>query len=92
MISRWGMEALGSICGLNDTSTTIYTDMVDEGMQPGMCPCGLLEKLQFMEFQESFDATAGHFALVLFIMLLFVVVPLVVADLMLHRVKKDGRD
>lgn len=92
MISRWGMEALGSICDLNNIPTTIYTEMTDEGFQPGMCPCNLIEELEHMEFQQCFDATAGHFALVLFIMLLFIAVPLVLADLMLHRVKKDGRD
>ena len=92
MISRWGMEALGSICDLNNIPTTIYNEMVDEGFKPGMCPCNLIAELEHMEEKAGFEATAGHFALVLFIMLLFVAVPLVVANVMLHRVKKDGRD
>lgn len=92
MISRWGMEALGSICDLNNMPTTIFTEMTDEGFKPGMCPCNLIEELEHMEFKPGFDATAGHFALVLFIMLLFIVVPLLLANLMLHRVKNDGRD
>ena len=92
MISRWGMEALGSICDLNNMPTTIYKEMTHEGFEPGMCPCNLIEELEHMEFKAGFDATAGHFALVLFIMLLFIAIPLVVADLMLRKVKNDGRD
>lgn len=106
MISRWGMEALGSICNLNDQTTKVYAGMEEEGLteavdcacvkMAGMesCPCstGILESLQHPEFEEAFESTAGHLALVFFIMFLFVAIPLVAADIMLHRVKKDGRD
>ena len=92
MISRWGMEALGSICRLNETETKIYVGLVEEGAEPGVCYCGILESLQFPEEEAAYEAAAGHFALVIFIMILFVVVPLIVGDIMLHRVKKDGRD
>lgn len=92
MVSRWGMEALGSICGLNGTDTRIYTGLVEEGAQPGLCPCGILESLQHSEFEEAFESTGGHLAMTFFIMFLFVAVPLVVGDIMLHKVKKDGRD
>ena len=90
MISRWGMEALGSISKLNNADTTIYYELVDSGAQA--CPCGILESLHYPEFDSAFKSSSGHLATVFFIMLLFVVVPLVVANIMLHRVKNDGRD
>ena len=43
----------------------------------------------FTLFEMGYAAAESF---VLFIMILFVAVPLVLADLMLHRVKKDGRD
>lgn len=92
MISRWGMEALGSICDLNDTPTTTFTLLEDAGYRSGDCYCGIMEWLEFPESLDSFEATSGHFLLVLFIMLLFVVVPLLVGTAMLHRVKQDGRE
>lgn len=95
MISRWGMEALGSICDLNATPTATHVALIDNGWDkvciPDRC-CGLLGALELPKESEAFEATSEHFVLVLLIMLAFVVVPLIVGDLMLHRVKKDGRD
>lgn len=92
MISRWGMEALGSICDLNNTQTTVYTVLEEGGYRPGECYCGVLESLEFPESVDSFKATGEHFVLVLCVMILFVVVPLIAGNAMLHRVKNDGRE
>lgn len=92
MISRWGMEALGSICNLNATNTSIYTQMVEQGFTPGSCPCGILSKLQLCEFQDCFKSTGTHFLIVLGIMALFVLVPLLLSNFMLRKVKNDSRD
>jgi len=105
MISRWGMEALGSICELNSQSTKVYTELVKEdaahiaecpvvkqGADYCECANGIIESLKTAAEEDMFEATSGHLLLVFFIMLGFVVVSLVAADLLLHRVKKDGRD
>ena len=91
MISRWGMEALGSISNLNKLPTTIYNE-VSGGEACPACGNKLLESLHFPEKNDMFNATEGHFIGVIFIMLLFIVVPLIAGNIMLHRVKKDGRD
>ena len=106
MISRWGMEALGSICDLNGQETRIYRQLVKEEVahieecpmvKQGVsefCQCanGVVEGLKLPGNDEMFEATSEHMLIVLLIMVAFVVVPLIAADIMLHRVKKDGRD
>lgn len=105
MISRWGMEALGITCDLNSMNTKIYNSLTDEshdcpfaGMsQTGeCCYTGVTESLQLPKQSgpafDMFEASSEHMILVLLIMLGFIVVSLVAADLLLHRVKKDGRD
>lgn len=126
MISRWGMEALGSICELYERNTALYNSLHDNIMsnpclcppthaadcvnkgapvmaQPCNCPvtehvgCAkdLLGQLQYSTpgtgDPQPFEATSDHMVMVWLIMGAFVVVCLVAADLLLHRVKKDGR-
>lgn len=76
MLSRWGMEALGSISNLNEL------------------PLRLQEEYPMIphEADAAFEYTAEHLRQVWLILVVFVVVPLVIGNLALHRVKKDGRD
>lgn len=75
MISRWGMEALGSICYTNDLPSKIAEQFPMYTTEP----------------DSSFEATVEHLALVWGIMLLFVIVPLFVGNYCLHGVKRDTR-
>ena len=106
MISRWGMEALGSISDLNNQTTKLYNDLdIDSMIHNSDCPAianlglekcectnAVLDGFRLPAVEDMFEATSEHFLLVLFIMFIFIVVPLVAGDLLLHRVKKDGRD
>ncbi|MBQ9762362.1 MAG: ABC transporter permease [Oscillospiraceae bacterium] len=82
MLSRWGMEALGSTSNLNDLPLKVTKEMEDP-MLIAAIP---------RETEEAFEASSEHVLLVLALLLVFVIVPLVVGDIMLHRVKKDSRD
>lgn len=75
MLSRWGMEALGSISNLNEL------------------PLRLQEEFPYIphEADEAFTYTAEHLWQVWLILLVFVVVPLVAGNFLLHGVKKDSR-
>lgn len=75
MLSRWGMEALGSISNLNDL------------------PLRLQEEFPMIphEADEAFLYTTEHLGEVWVILVLFVIVPLIVGNMALHRVKKDSR-
>lgn len=75
MLSRWGMEALGSISNLNGL------------------PLRLQEEFPMIphEADEAFTYTASHLGEVWLVLLLFVVIPLVVGNFLLHGVKKDSR-
>ena len=75
MLSRWGMEALGSISNLNEL------------------PLRLQEEFPMIphEADEAFACTAEHLGKVWLILLVFVVVPLVAGNFLLHGVKKDSR-
>lgn len=75
MLSRWGMEALGSISNLNDLPLRLQEEFP-------MIP---------HEADEAFTYTAEHLGEVWGILLLFVLVPLIVGNFGLHGVKKDGR-
>lgn len=76
MLSRWGMEALGSISNLNELPLTLQAEFP-------MIP---------HEADMAFEYTAEHLQRVWLILLIFVLVPLIIGDFALHQVKKDGRD
>lgn len=75
MLSRWGMEALGSISNLNDL------------------PLRLQEEFPMIphEVDEAFSYTVEHLQEVWLILLVFVLVPIVAGNFLLHGVKKDSR-
>lgn len=79
MVSRWGMEALGSICDLNNMPLRIQVD------NPGLA--SMIEVVE----DSAFDADSGHLITVWLILLLFVVVELVAANISLRGIKKDTR-
>ena len=75
MVSRWGMESLGSISNLNDLPLRLQSEF----------------PMLSHEADEAFLYTAEHLTEVWLILVLFVVVPLILGDLALRRVDKDGR-
>ena len=75
MLSRWGMEALGSISNLNELPLRLQQEFP-------MIP---------HEADEAFLYTSEHLAEVWAILLIFVIVPLIVGNYALHNVKKDSR-
>ena len=75
MLSRWGMEALGSISNLNDLPLRLQEEFP-------MIP---------HEADKAFLHTAEHLQEVWLILLVFVVVPLIIGNIALHSVKKDTR-
>ena len=75
MLSRWGMEALGSISNLNDLPLRLQEEFP-------MIP---------HEADEASLYTAEHLQEVWLILLVFVVVPLIIGNIALHSVKKDTR-
>ena len=81
MISRWGMEALGSISDLNDLPLRIQV----ENDNP------MLRKLIDRDKESDFAADSEHLLVVWVIMLVFVAVQIVAANISLHGVKKDTR-
>ena len=107
MVSRWGMEALGSISNLYRINTLTYDTANGAYIMSQPCACpenahtatcskALLGDMQYFshtgDHPQFFESTSEHLIIVWLIMLGFVVVSLVGADLLLHRVKKDGRD
>lgn len=76
MLSRWGMEALGSISNLNNMPLRLQEEFP-------MIP---------HEADDAFLYTAEHLWKVWAILLVFVVVPLIAGNIALHGVKKDGRE
>lgn len=79
MISRWGMEALGSTCDLNELPLKIVAE------DPGLG--SMIETVE----DSAFAADSEHLITVWLVMLLFVVVELVAANISLHGIKKDTR-
>lgn len=75
MLSRWGMEALGSISNLNDLPLRLQAEFP-------MIP---------HEADDAFLSTTGHLLMVWLVLLLFVLVPLFLGNFALHGVKKDNR-
>ena len=85
MISRWGMEALGSISDLNAIPSYVVTEAENDMDR------ALLESKLPPVGGEEFDPTLEHLLLVWGVMVLFVIVPLVVCNISLYNVKKDTR-
>lgn len=75
MLSRWGMEALGSISNLNDLPLRLQEEFP-------MIP---------HKADEAFIYTAEHLQEVWLILLVFVIAPLIIGNIALHSVKKDTR-
>jgi len=75
MLSRWGMEALGSSSDLNGMPLTLQKDF----------------PMIVHEAEEMFEYTSGHLWQVWLVLALFVLVPLVIGNFALYGVKKDGR-
>lgn len=76
MLSRWGMEALGSTSNLNDLPLRLQEEY------PTITH----------EADEAFLYTAEHLKEVWLILVVFVIVPLVIGTICLYGVKKDSRD
>lgn len=76
MISRWGMEALGSTSDLNLIPSSIAEEV----------------PLYAAPFQEAFEHTADHLYLTWGVLVFFIVLFLAVGDVLLHRVSKDSRE
>lgn len=81
MISRWGMEAMGSICNLNDLPQKTIMATNDPLLLAKYPPAN----------DSAFAADSEHLITVWLVMLLFVVVELVAANISLHGIKKDTR-
>lgn len=75
MLSRWGMEALGSISNLNDLPLRLQEEFP-------MIP---------HQADDAFFSTAEHLKTVWLILLVFAIVPMIVGNFALHGVKKDKR-
>ncbi len=75
MISKWGMEALGSISDLNSLPLRIQETV------PSVPH----------DVEKIFEATSGHLLTVWGILLAFILVFVVTGNLMLHTVSKDTR-
>ena len=75
MLSRWGMEALGSISDLNELPLKIQLEV------PGV----------EHEAESMFTHTAGHLWLVWGVFLVFILAFAVIGNLVLFRVSKDSR-
>lgn len=75
MLSRWGMEALGSICDLNEQTLRLQEEFP-------MIP---------HEADDAFLYTAEHLGEVWLILVLFILVPLILGTIGLYGVKKDSR-
>ena len=76
MLSRWGMEALGSTSNLNELPLRLQNDFP-------MIP---------HEADEAFGYTVEHLQEVWLILTAFVIVPLLIGTVCLYGVKKDSRD
>ena len=75
MLSRWGMEALGNISDLNAIPSVIAEKV------PGYT----------VPFAEAYEHTPEHLRETWLILVAFCIVPLILGNLLLHGVSKDGR-
>ena len=76
MLSRWGMEALGSISNVNDLPLKMQEEV------PNLPH----------EAEDMFLWTPEHLRRVWLVLLIFALAFLAVGNLLLHRVRKDARD
>ncbi len=76
MISKWGMEALGSIANLNDLQLKIQMTVPNVPH----------------DFENRFEATSGHLFMVWAVLFGFIVAFLFIGNILLHRVSKDTRE
>jgi len=76
MLSRWGMEALGNISDLNTIPS-----MIAEKVPGYIAP-----------ISESYEHTPEHLKETWLILVAFCLVPLLIGDLLLHRISRDGRE
>lgn len=75
MLSRWGMESLGSISGLNDMPLEIQLTMPQVPH----------------EFEAMFETTKGHLLQVWAVLLGFSMLFVILGNIFLHTVAKDTR-
>lgn len=75
MLSRWGMEALGSTSNLNDLPLKLAEQ------------APMLVK----EFEDGFDSTTEHIFMVWGILLGFSLAFIILGNIFLHRVSKDAK-
>lgn len=75
MLSRWGMEALGSTSDLNNLQLKIQMEIPTIGH----------------EAEDMFNHTADHLYQVWGIFILFILLFVILGNLLLHRVSKDTR-
>lgn len=76
MLSRWGMESLGSISNINSIPSVIAQE-IPQYVAP---------------ISDSYEYTSGHLRTTWWILVAFCLIPLFIGDALLHRVTKDGRD
>ena len=76
MLSRWGMEALGSTSNLNGLPLQLQEAFPMIPHEPN----------------DSFTFTPEHLQKVWLILVVFALVPLIIGNFALHGVKKDSRD
>lgn len=76
MLSRWGMEALGNISDLNAIRSVI-AEKVPSYVVPA---------------SEAYEHTPAHLRETWLILVVFCIAPLLIGNLLLHRVSKDGRE
>ncbi|MCR5790330.1 MAG: ABC transporter permease [Lachnospiraceae bacterium] len=77
MISRWGMEALGSTSRINDIPYQVQLDFPQLG--------------RLYQGLEMFNAEADHLRQTWYALLGFMIIFIVVGDILLHRVSRDSR-
>ncbi len=75
MLSRWGMEALGSTANLNDLPMRLQETY----------------PMILHTADDAFLFTAGHLRKVWLVLLLFVFVPLLIGNILLRNVRNDSR-
>lgn len=77
MVSRWGMEALGSISNLNQMKLKIQIELPDLAIPH--------------EAEAMFEHTSKHLLTVWGVLLFFILLFVITGNLLLHRVSKDSR-
>ncbi|MDO4459505.1 MAG: ABC transporter permease [Clostridia bacterium] len=92
MLSRWGMQALGSISNLNalqlrmEHESTELTTLVNNAVQTGQ-----ISENPFVHNEALFENEMSTVLIAWGIMLAFIIVFIVGATIFLHRVSKDKR-